>query len=97
MLDMMRTRWASCEYIILCNCGGRIIWAVLKFYKGRKEAEKRPERLLWIGLTRFKQQAATTTFEINVYARLREIAEVILVPPRVQFLKPFLIFKTAIL
>ena len=41
--------------------------------------------------------SATTTFEINVYATLREIAEVILVPPRVQFLKPFLIFKTAIL
>ena len=38
-----------CEYIILCNCGGCIIWAVLKLYKGRKEAEKRP---LKIGLIR---------------------------------------------
>ena len=57
-----------CEYIILCNCGGRIIWAVLKFYKGRKEAEK---RLLWIGLIRFKQQAEVFVSLKNIILRPR--------------------------
>ena len=63
------------------------------FTKEGKKQKKRPERLLWIGLTRFKQQAATTTFEINVYATLREIAEVIACKAGVFWSDPWIVFR----